>query len=149
MHMHLPFDTCRGRDVCCLAVCRHVQRHGSRRSHLAHAVDPVASPDISAIEPRKILVLGGTGRVGSATAASLLQLTPGHRVTLAGREQSNYDALVAKRPELSGAAFESVQIYDFESVKAAAQGQDLVVHAAGPFQRREDITALRACAFIR
>jgi uncharacterized protein YbjT (DUF2867 family) len=109
-------------------------------------MDPVGAPELTAIAPKKVLVLGGTGRVGSATAASLAQLTPGHTITLAGRDTAKHAALTHSRPELAHMAFAPVDIYDFDVVRDAARGQDLVVHAAGPFQRREDVTALRACA---
>jgi saccharopine dehydrogenase-like NADP-dependent oxidoreductase len=52
---------------------------------------------------------------------------------------------VVRRPELSSAAFCAVDVYDFDAVRAAAAGHDLVIHAAGPFQRRESTAVLRAC----
>jgi saccharopine dehydrogenase-like NADP-dependent oxidoreductase len=114
-----------------------------------HAMDPVAAPEISAIAPKKVLVLGGSGRVGSSAAAALLQLTPGHTITLAGRREATYAAAVKRRPELARSSFAPVDINDFDAVKAAATAHDLVVHAAGPFQRREELVVLRACIAAR
>ena len=129
----------------------HAARHASsvcrraRRCLAARAIDPIAAPEIAAIAPKKILVLGGTGRVGSSTATALLQLTPGHAVTICGRAAASHSAALKRRPELAGTDFLAVDIYDFEAVKAAAAGFDLVIHTAGPFQRREDLSPLRAC----
>jgi saccharopine dehydrogenase-like NADP-dependent oxidoreductase len=111
-------------------------------------VSPTEAPDISPIEARKILILGGTGRVGSSVAASLLQLTPGHKVTLAGRSQANFDKAVARRPDLSSSVFTAVDIADKESVALAAASHDLVIHTAGPFQRRQDLSVLEACIAV-
>jgi saccharopine dehydrogenase-like NADP-dependent oxidoreductase len=41
--------------------------------------------------------------------------------------------------------FHAVDVYDFDAIRVAATGRDLVIHAAGPFQRRESTAVLRAC----
>jgi len=69
------------------------------------------------MQPKKILVLGGTGRVGSSTALSLLQRTPGHRVTLSGRQRGNYEATLERRPALRDTAFLSLDINDAAAVQ--------------------------------
>ena len=50
---------------------------------------------------KHVLILGGTGRVGSSTAASLLRSDPGLRITLAGRSRKTYEAAMKRRPELA------------------------------------------------
>ena len=57
----------------------------------------------SAGDQRKVLVLGGTGRVGSSTASALLRRRPDVNVILAGRSKKSYDAAIKKRPELADA----------------------------------------------
>ena len=126
-------------------LCRHATATRTHASAAPTAIAEDTPPPQPPLQPRNILVLGGTGRVGSAIAASLLQRTPGHTITLAGRNPDGYANLVEKRPELSGAAWAPVDVYSHDAVKAAAAGKDLVVHAAGPFQRRRDTTALAAC----
>ncbi|PNG99978.1 hypothetical protein TSOC_014224 [Tetrabaena socialis] len=65
----------------------------------------------------KVVVIGGTGRVGSATASALLQQFPNLEVTLASRSDASYAAAVARRPNLRKAAFKAVDITDAASVK--------------------------------
>ena len=57
---------------------------------------------------KRILVLGGTGRVGSSTAVALLRKDPSLQVVVASRSQASYDAAVKKRPKLVAAKFEQV-----------------------------------------
>ncbi len=75
--------------------------------------------------------LGGTGRVGSSTAAVLLRSEPGLDVALASRSEASFRSLVKKRPELAAARFVRCDIDDDADLSAALQGVDLVVHTAG------------------
>nr|CBX25274.1 hypothetical_protein [Oryza brachyantha] len=59
----------------------------------------------------RVLVLGGTGRVGGSTATALSKLRPDLSILIAGRNRLDVD---------------------------------LVVHAAGPFQRENECTVLQA-----
>ena len=56
----------------------------------------------SAGDQRKVLVLGGTGRVAS-TASALLRRRPDLNVILASRSKESYDAAIKKRPDLANA----------------------------------------------
>lgn len=103
-------------------------------------------PADSGQRKQHVLILGGTGRVGSSTAASLLQQRKDSiRVSLSGRRQEGYDAAVANRPELQDTDFCCCDIDDPASLEAALQGVDLLVHTAGPFQRRTECNVLEAC----
>ena len=82
-----------------------------------------------AADGKSVAVVGGTGRIGSAAAAALL--AAGHRLTLVGRSRANFDAAVARRPELAAARFAAADIGDKAALAAALGGADLVVHAAG------------------
>ena len=80
---------------------------------------------------KRVLILGGTGRVGSLTAAELLRSEPGLDVVLAGRREASYRKVVDARPELAAARFMRCDIDSNADLAAALQGVDLVVHTAG------------------
>ncbi len=67
-----------------------------------------------------VVVIGGTGRVGSSTASALIKEFPNLKLTLASRSESSYKAAVDRRPELSKAAFQTVDITNPDSVKVRA-----------------------------
>ncbi|KAF8656720.1 hypothetical protein HU200_060511 [Digitaria exilis] len=79
----------------------------------------------------RVLVLGGTGRVGASTAAALSNLRP-----------DKGESLAAKLGEQS--EFVQVDTRNATMLEKALQGVDLVVHTAGPFQRAEECTVLQA-----
>ncbi|RLN00626.1 hypothetical protein C2845_PM06G14890 [Panicum miliaceum] len=72
----------------------------------------------------RVLVLGGTGRVGGSTAAALSKLRPDLSILVGGRN---------RHPTLTP-----------HPLPAPAESVDLVVHTAGPFQRAEECTVLQA-----
>ncbi|CAK8576918.1 unnamed protein product [Lathyrus sativus] len=90
----------------------------------------------------RVLVLGGTGRIGGSTATALSNLCPDLRIIVAGRNREKGEALVAKLGGNSG--FARVDIDDANSLVTALKGVDLVVHAAGPFQQTEKCSVLEA-----
>ena len=104
------------RPVVCGRAMRRRSENAVRRSGACYAVPSeegkTATMKFEPMAPKKILILGGTGRVGSSTAVSLLQRTPNHQVTLASRYQASYDATVERRPELKSTKFCSVDIND-------------------------------------
>jgi saccharopine dehydrogenase-like NADP-dependent oxidoreductase len=95
---------------------------------------------------KKVVILGGCGRVGSSTAAALTAALPAAQLSLSlgGRSQDSFRAALARRPELSNASPLVCDIDDSSSLAAALKGADLVIHAAGPFQRRNDCNVLEA-----
>ncbi|KAL9663064.1 hypothetical protein QQ045_027901 [Rhodiola kirilowii] len=90
----------------------------------------------------RVLVLGGTGRVGGSTALALSKFCPELRIVIAGRNREKGAAMVSKLGERS--EFAEVDIDDRKSLEAALNNVDLVVHAAGPFQQVEKCTVLEA-----
>ncbi|KAK7264066.1 hypothetical protein RJT34_31669 [Clitoria ternatea] len=94
------------------------------------------------IRNSKILVLGGTGRVGGSTATALSTFCPDLQILVAGRNREKGEALVSKLGGNSG--FAHVDVDDVNSLETALKGVDLVVHAAGPFQRAEKCSVLEA-----
>ncbi|PWA81146.1 saccharopine dehydrogenase [Artemisia annua] len=107
----------------------------------------------------KVLVLGGTGRVGGSTALALSKLKPDLRIVIAGQ----YLTAFIVRLELciwlnearekganmvttlgNNAEFAEVDINDDKSLDSALTDVDLVVHAAGPFQQTENCRVLEA-----
>ncbi|RDX64415.1 hypothetical protein CR513_57032 [Mucuna pruriens] len=94
------------------------------------------------IRNSRILVLGGTGRVGGSTAIALSNFCPDLQILVAGRNREKGEALTAK---LGGnSSFARVDIDDVNSLETALKSVDLVVHAAGPFQRAEKCSVLEA-----
>lgn len=110
--------------------------------------------------PTRVLILGGTGRVGASAAWSLLTDPdrPGaYDVTLASRSRQSFDQALARRPQLKpasssspspggGASFLRADAADRKSVEAAIResGATVLVHAAGPFQRSRSYAPLEA-----
>ncbi|KDP22125.1 hypothetical protein JCGZ_25956 [Jatropha curcas] len=90
----------------------------------------------------KVLVLGGTGRVGGSTAIALSKLCPDLRIVIGGRNREKGAAMVAKLGKNSD--FVEVNIDNVDSLEAALSDVDLVVHAAGPFQQAEKCSVLEA-----
>ncbi len=111
-----------------------------------HSTDTQTSPDVSPEvgKGKKLLIIGGTGRVGSSTAASLLQTHPNLKITLGSQSQASFDAAVENRPSLKGLDFKKMNRNDLQSILAAVKECDLVLHCAGPFQRKNECLVLEA-----
>ena len=60
----------------------------------------------------RVLIIGGTGRVGRSAALSLLKTDPDLHITLAGRQQRNFDALVQSTEQLEKTRFTQVDLED-------------------------------------
>ncbi|CAO2143213.1 unnamed protein product [Urochloa humidicola] len=90
----------------------------------------------------RVLVLGGTGRVGWSTATALSKLRPDLNILIGGRNREKGISLASKLGERS--KFVQVDIHDPSMLEEALYGVDLVVHAAGPFQREDKCTVLEA-----
>ncbi|EPS70904.1 hypothetical protein M569_03855, partial [Genlisea aurea] len=96
----------------------------------------------SSVSNSRILILGGTGRVGGSTALALSSFCPDARVIVGGRNREKAARMVSKLGDKS--EFVYIDINDSRSVEEALNDVDLVVHTAGPFQRAESCTVLEA-----
>ncbi|XP_040384977.1 uncharacterized protein LOC121055788 [Oryza brachyantha] len=90
----------------------------------------------------RVLVLGGTGRVGGSTATALSKLRPDLSILIAGRNREKGQSLASKLGDQS--EFVQVDIRNTSMLEEALNDVDLVVHAAGPFQRENECTVLQA-----
>ena len=100
------------------------------------------SPEVG--KGKKLLIIGGTGRVGSSTAASLVQTHPNLTIILGTRGQEGYDAAVKNRPSLEGLEHRVLDRNNLQSILSAMEGCDMVLHTAGPFQRKKECLVLEA-----
>lgn len=94
------------------------------------------------IKNSRVLILGGTGRVGSSTAVALSKLAPDLQIHVGGRSREKGAEMVKKLGLKS--KFVQVDINDLDALEAALKEVDLVVHAAGPFQQAGRCTVLEA-----
>lgn len=104
----------------------------------------------AALEPgQRILVIGGSGRVGGSTVRWLHRMgASSGRLLVGGRDRRNFDAMVERWRRLEGEAaevdFVPVDIEDDASLDAALRDVDAVVHTAGPFQGVRRASVLEA-----
>ena len=114
-----------------------------RRSTRARASEASATP-----ATKKVVFVGGTGRVGAASAAALVANDPSvAKVVLAGRSDAAAAEAMERHPSLRGVAeFAKLDTADASSVASAIAGADLVVHSAGPFQGGGDKCAVMDAA---
>lgn len=84
-----------------------------RRLRPCRAVD-YAKEDLSG---KKVLVIGGTGRVGSSTAEALVRGECGVEVRVASRSEESYDAMLERRPALNGIGFVPLDINSRENLQ--------------------------------
>nr|CAB3489035.1 unnamed protein product [Digitaria exilis] len=106
------------------------------------AVGEAAAKMKKGLRSPRVLVLGGTGRVGWSTATALSKLRPDLNILIGGRNQEKGKSLASKLEKRS--EFVQVDIHDASMLEEALYGVDLVVHAAGPFQREDKCTVLEA-----
>ncbi|PHT34655.1 hypothetical protein CQW23_26455 [Capsicum baccatum] len=94
------------------------------------------------VRKSKVVILGGTGRVGGSTAIALSKLCPDLHIVIAGRNREKGTAMVSKLGKNS--EFAEVNIGDGEALEANLLDADIVVYTAGPFQQSEDCKVLEA-----
>ena len=100
---------------------------------------PVPNTPAAPVLP-KIVVLGGTGRIGTAVAAHLISRAQPVAIQLAGRDRARGEAALAEvRRERTGrfsqSRFDFLQLdwRDEAALSAALEGAIAVVHTAGPY----------------
>ncbi|MEO0455165.1 MAG: saccharopine dehydrogenase NADP-binding domain-containing protein [Cyanobacteria bacterium P01_A01_bin.114] len=86
---------------------------------------------------RRILILGGGGRIGRSVAADLLAHTEAV-LTLTGR-RANASFPLGKRQQ-----YQTLDLDNRAAVAAAIAAHDLTIHCAGPFRQR-DHAVLKSC----
>ncbi|KAJ8904624.1 hypothetical protein NDN08_001142 [Rhodosorus marinus] len=93
----------------------------------------------------RVLILGGTGRVGQSICRELQRRSRHESVNLdiciAGRNENVGEEIVRESPSLQ---FKKVDYRDKDALVAAMKEVDLVVHSAGPFQQRQSAEVLEA-----
>ncbi|KAI3522808.1 hypothetical protein L1887_00858 [Cichorium endivia] len=124
----------------------------TRKSDMACACmrhwSAIRTPTVASASPPKetvnsrVLILGGTGRVGGSAAIALSKLSPDLRITIAGRNREKGASMVATLGK--NAEFSEFDINDDTSLESALTDVDLVVHAAGPFQQTDNCRVLEA-----
>eukprot|EP00190_Bangiopsis_sp_CCMP1999_P003800 CAMPEP_0198733762 /NCGR_PEP_ID=MMETSP1475-20131203/48025_1 /TAXON_ID= ORGANISM="Unidentified sp., Strain CCMP1999" /NCGR_SAMPLE_ID=MMETSP1475 /ASSEMBLY_ACC=CAM_ASM_001111 /LENGTH=404 /DNA_ID=CAMNT_0044497111 /DNA_START=1277 /DNA_END=2491 /DNA_ORIENTATION=+ len=105
----------------------------------------VVSAQSASPQGKKILVLGGTGRVGQSICRELLRRGEQEQVdislTIGGRNEGRARSFINAHPSVK---FSQFDITDEDRLADAIAGFDLVVHAAGPFQRKDRPEVLEA-----
>lgn len=96
--------------------------------------------DIQPTKSKKVLIVGGTGRVGTSTANSLAKHLPDSDLILAGRSRGRFHA--KQLPQQT--SFLTLDYQNRANLVNALKDKDLVIHAAGPFQRRDRCHVLEA-----
>lgn len=90
---------------------------------------------------RRVLVVGGTGRIGRSIAADLIEHTDA-TITISGRHsQQGHRVAAALGPRVK---FQPLDVAADSGLEAAIAPFDVVIHCAGPFHGR-DARVLEAC----
>lgn len=94
---------------------------------------------------QQVLILGGSGRIGSKVAADLIAHTSAH-ITIAGRNLSKGVQINEHLNQQLGerTQFVATDLADLPRLQEAISRADLVIHCAGPFHYR-DASVLKLC----
>ena len=90
---------------------------------------------------QQVLILGGSGRIGSKVAADLIAHTSVD-ITIAGRNSTTGAEISRQLGER--VIFQAIDLAAESDLKAAISRANLVIHCAGPFHYR-DASVLRSC----
>lgn len=137
--------------------------HGTLHSHFITAGVLPAGPRVRkqwrtipamSMGSCRVLLLGGSGRVGYETAGALSRFVDENialHVTISGRNEKRAHRIAAGLNRATASAVDrrsnvhfsaaSVDILDDEGLTQAAAAHDVVVHTAGPFQGRTGTVA--------
>jgi saccharopine dehydrogenase-like NADP-dependent oxidoreductase len=113
----------------------------------------VTSLSFSVLQGKRVLVVGGSGRVGGSVVTTLAQ--HGTSILVGGTSRNRFQASQQRWISLFPNHQEALNAIDFVTVDRECADQvflllqniDLVVHTAGPFQNKQDTTngILQAC----
>ncbi len=125
---------------------------------------PIPSPPLTPSAQKRILVIGATGRVGGSTVRALRKL-PGwgtsSLISVGGRSSTKFEqakqrwiSLGAKKNEkdtYEDVGFVALDHEDRVGLLAALANHrpDLIIHTAGPFQRRKNPEVLKAALLLK
>eukprot|EP00899_Mesostigma_viride_P002430 jgi/Mesvir1/12188/Mv00425-RA.2 len=120
------------------------QPAGKFREH-GQGVQAQASANDKATR-KSVVVIGGSGRVGSSVVSALLGSDSALDITIAGRSSERAQAAInGLGDQRQTVKFVRCDIDDPQQLKAAVAGKSLVIHTAGPFQRKPTCAVLEAC----
>uniref|UniRef100_A0A7S4SZI3 Saccharopine dehydrogenase NADP binding domain-containing protein n=1 Tax=Ditylum brightwellii TaxID=49249 RepID=A0A7S4SZI3_9STRA len=101
-------------------------------------------------QPYHFVILGGTGRIGTAVATHILRRSPASKITLAGRDVERGRNAVSEvvrccssNPQNDQITFKCVDWRDNDAFVPLIEKCDCVIHTAGPYLEEEP-TPLRA-----
>ena len=94
-------------------------------------------------EPVRCVIIGGTGRIGTAVASHLLSISDGNvQVVLAGRDEGKGGAAldeILSEATKGSVEFVMCDFRDSNDLKALLDGAAAVVHTAGPYAGEEPL----------
>jgi len=99
--------------------------------------------DVQTTSTGRVLVVGGSGRVGGSCARALLE--QGHTVVVGGRSRANWYDSVRRFPGLN--LQDRVEFLEIDATRPMQLpgGFDAVVNTAGPFQGLKECALLESC----
>ena len=95
----------------------------------------------------RILVVGGSGRVGGSAVCSLIRSNRCSIVDVGGRELRNWEAYKRGRADdvLTSVKFQPLNLFDDEACGRLIPSYDLVINTAGPFQGLDTPALMESC----
>ena len=93
---------------------------------------PALSLPLTPHMSQKVLVIGGSGRIGRSVANDILSHTSA-QVTITGRSVEPPQDFF----ETANCTFQSIILSDTAKVESAIAAHDLIIHCAGPFRSRD------------
>ena len=96
--------------------------------------------------PTKVLVIGGSGRVGGSAVRALEHASlDSLSITVGGRYEENFESIVRRHNLGKDVTFQAVDVYSESNLRSILPSYDLIIHTAGPFQGLESNIVLNVC----
>lgn len=155
--------------LCCLSARGFVVVGRGPRSSMHRCATRMQASEPEPAKAKRVLVVGGTGRVGGSTVRALKALglegkqgPPPLAVSVGGRSPENFEkakarwAALGAKQGLGEGAFEDVGFVQLDHEDPAALVEalraakpNLILHTAGPFQRRKAPEVLKAALLLK